>query len=144
VRDVLAVARALLLRFASEDAGATPPLVLVGHSLGGSIAARCAAAGALPSLCGVAVLDIVEGTALAAVPTMQAALAARPQRFADEAAARTWARAPLSPSLASQLVPAADGHGLTWRTPLHATAPFWDGWFRCAVQRGLRSRACLC
>jgi protein phosphatase methylesterase 1 len=106
--------------------------------MGGALAARAAAAaaatGALPTLRGVALLDIVEGTALAAAPAMRAALAARPARFPDAFAARAWARASpaASPSLLSQLVPAPDGaHGLVWRTPLLETAQFWDGWFRC-------------
>jgi protein phosphatase methylesterase 1 len=151
VGDILAVADALLRRLAAEDvataAAATPPplppLLLVGHSMGGALAARAAAAaaaaGALPTLRGLALLDIVEGTALAAAPAMRAALAARPARFPDAFAARAWARASpaASPSLLSQRVPARDGsHGLVWRTPLLETAPFWDGWFR-------RVRACV-
>jgi protein phosphatase methylesterase 1 len=132
VADVLAVARALLSRAAAEDAASAPPLLLVGHSMGGAVAARVAARGVLPTLAGVALLDIVEGTALAAAPAMAAALAARPQRFGDESAARAWARAPPGPSLPSQLVPAPGG-GLAWRTPLLATQRFWEGWFRCAA-----------
>lgn len=133
VADVLAVAAALLQRLTS-DVAAPPPLLLVGHSLGGCIAARAAATGRLPTLRGVAVLDIVEGTALAAIPSMRAALATRPLRFKDASAARAWARAPAGPAFLSQLVPAPDGGaGVVWRTPLQATEPFWEGWFRCAT-----------
>ena len=157
VADVCAVARALLLRAAAEDdaaAAATPhatsaappppPLVIVGHSMGGAVAARVAARMAAreapdalaTALCGVAVLDIVEGTALALAPAMRALLASRPDRFDDLAAARKWARAAPGVAFASQLVPLAGGAGVAWRTPLRATEPFWDGWFRCAAAHG--------
>jgi protein phosphatase methylesterase 1 len=137
---VLAVARELL-RCAAEDAAASqlgaPPLVLVGHSMGGSIAARAAAQlPRLATLCGVAVLDVVEGTALAAAPAMLATLASRPHRFVDVDDARAWARAAPGPGFSSQFVPATDGRGgVVWRTPLQLTVPFWDGWFRCVRAR---------
>ena len=41
-----------------------PPTVLVGHSMGGAVAVRLAASGQLANLAGVAVIDVVEGTAL--------------------------------------------------------------------------------
>lgn len=138
---MVAVAHALLHRAAAEDAACAaapstppPPLLLIGHSMGGSVAARVAASGALPTLCGVAVLDIVEGTAQAAAPAMRALLAQRPRGFADVAAARAWARAPPGPSLPSQLVACGEGAGVTWRTPLQLTEPFWEGWFRCVLR----------
>jgi protein phosphatase methylesterase 1 len=71
------------------------------------------------------------GAALAAAPAMRARLASRPYRFVDLNDARAWARAAPGPAFASQLIPATDGRsGVVWRTPLQATAPFWDGWFR--------------
>ena len=45
-----------------------PPTVLVGHSMGGAVAVRLAASGQLPNLAGVAVIDVVEGTALQVWP----------------------------------------------------------------------------
>ncbi len=148
---MVAVAHALLQRVAADNAAAagvpsapSPPLLLIGHSMGGSVAARVAAAGALPTLCGVAVLDIVEGTAQAALPAMRTLLAQRPRGFVDVAAARAWARAPPGPSLPSQLVLHADGSAVTWRTPLHLTEPFWEGWFRCVMHtRAARMFGCV-
>ena len=99
--------------------------------MGGAVAARIAAQLPRPAtLCGVAVLDIVGGTALAAAPAMRSMVASRPLRFNDVEDARAWARAAPGPALSSQLVPAPDGRGVVWRTPLHVTMPFWDGWFR--------------
>ena len=132
---MLAVAHELLARCAAGDAAAasSTPLVLVGHSMGGAVAARVAAQlPRLPTLCGVAVLDVVEGTALAAAPAMLSLVASRPLRFTDTEEARAWARAAPGPAFSSQLVPATDGRGgVVWRTPLQVTVPFWDGWFRC-------------
>ena len=132
---MLAVAHELLARCAAGDAAAasSTPLVLVGHSMGGAVAARVAAQlPRLPTLCGVAVLDVVEGTALAAAPSMRSLVAARPLRFSDVEDARVWARASPGLAFSSQLVPATDGRGgVVWRTPLQITVPFWDGWFRC-------------
>lgn len=48
-----------------------PPIVLVGHSMGGALATHLAASGLLPTLIGVAAIDVVEGTAVAALPMMQ-------------------------------------------------------------------------
>lgn len=109
--------------------------------MGGAVAARVASLQGQPArpaclatLCGVAVLDMVEGMALAAAPAMLATLASRPHRFVDVEDARAWARAAPGPAFASQLVAATDGRGgVVWRTPLQVTVPFWDGWFRCGV-----------
>lgn len=48
-----------------------PPVLLVGHSMGGSVAVWSAAAKAVAPLAGVVVIDVVEGTALAALPHMK-------------------------------------------------------------------------
>ena len=45
----------------------------------------------LPTLAGLIVIDVVEGTALASLPHMSAVLARRPPRFPSLAAAVTWA-----------------------------------------------------
>ena len=61
LQDALSVCRAV--------SGPEPrPTVLVGHSMGGAVAVRLAASGQLPNLAGVAVIDVVEGTALQVWP----------------------------------------------------------------------------
>ena len=42
----------------------TPPIVLMGHSMGGAIAVRAAVRGVVPALVGLAVIDVVEGKLL--------------------------------------------------------------------------------
>ena len=44
--------------------GQDAPTLLLGHSMGGAIAVCAAATKAMPSLAGVVVVDVVEGTAL--------------------------------------------------------------------------------
>lgn len=89
---------------ATEAAPPQPPppsVIVVGHSMGGAIAVwACAAAAAvtpgttpstMPGLSGCVVVDVVEGTALAALPHMRAVLAARPRGFASPGEAARWA-----------------------------------------------------
>lgn len=45
-----------------------PPTVLVGHSVGGAISVWAALAERIPTLAGLIVIDVVEGTALGAHP----------------------------------------------------------------------------
>jgi protein phosphatase methylesterase 1 len=118
------------------------PIMLVGHSMGGAIVARAGASGRIAGLCGVAVVDVVEGTAIAALQHMHAVLARRPASFLRPGDAVAWTvhsggvRSTLSATLSvpSQLVrraPVADDASTawTWRTNLAATETHWRGWF---------------
>ncbi|XP_063832750.1 protein phosphatase methylesterase 1 [Ostrinia nubilalis] len=68
-----------------------PPLILVGHSMGGAIAVRAAH---LPSLQhyvqGLVVIDVVEGTAMEALASMQSFLRGRPTHFKSIRHAIEW------------------------------------------------------
>ncbi|XP_041359304.1 protein phosphatase methylesterase 1-like [Gigantopelta aegis] len=62
--------------------GDTPPqIILVGHSMGGAIAVNTANKELIPSLAGLCVIDVVEGTALDALSSMQSFLRGRPKSF---------------------------------------------------------------
>jgi protein phosphatase methylesterase 1 len=105
--DVLALWRALAAQTASDAASSAPrpppattAVVIVGHSMSGNIAVRaCAAAAAsssspwlvFPGLAGCVVVDVVEGTALAALPHMRGVLSARPVGFDSREDAARWA-----------------------------------------------------
>ncbi len=101
--DLLAVIR---LAQAHMRWPALPPLVLVGHSLGGAVVTDLAFSGRLdePSastgpvgsptpaspLLGYAVLDVVEGSAMDALQSMQTYLATRPPGFVSLQAGIEW------------------------------------------------------
>ncbi|KAG6445527.1 protein phosphatase methylesterase 1 [Manduca sexta] len=68
-----------------------PPLILVGHSMGGAIAVRTAHLPSLEqSIQGIAVIDVVEGTAMDALASMQSFLRGRPTHFKSIEHAIEW------------------------------------------------------
>ena len=60
-----------------------PPVVLMGHSMGGAIAVHCASSlqELMPRIIGLIVIDVVEGTAMDALHSMQSFLRSRPTKF---------------------------------------------------------------
>jgi len=130
-----------LLTTVFPDPGASPSLLLIGHSLGGSVCVRT-----VPLLLerkyritGVAVLDVVEEFTLDALPHMHALLHTRPAGFGSVEEGIEWhvktnairnvtsARISIPPIL----VPSFSGSPppWRWRTPLEDTAPYWTNWF---------------
>ena len=113
--------------------------VVVGHSMGGATAVWLAsspwAVDAL-NVVGLCVLDVVEGTALAASETMGGIVDAMPTSFASPQDAIQWylatglLRNPDSAALTvpPQLVETDDGD-YVWRVDLKETAPVWDEWY---------------
>jgi len=67
-----------------------PPIILVGHSMGGALAVHTAAQKLIPSLIGLAVIDVVEGTAMDALTSMQSFLRGRPKTFDSMDKAIEW------------------------------------------------------
>jgi len=61
-----------------EDA---PPIILIGHSMGGAIAIHAVVKNLVPSVAALIVIDVVEGTALDALTHMQSFLRGRPSVF---------------------------------------------------------------
>ncbi|CAD1468100.1 unnamed protein product, partial [Heterotrigona itama] len=64
------------------------PVILVGHSMGGAVAVR--AAPLISNLCGLGVIDVVEGTAMDALASMQSFLRSRPSSFSSISQAIEW------------------------------------------------------
>uniref|UniRef100_A0A3Q3DTZ7 Protein phosphatase methylesterase 1 n=1 Tax=Hippocampus comes TaxID=109280 RepID=A0A3Q3DTZ7_HIPCM len=67
-----------------------PPIMIIGHSMGGAIAVHTAAANHIPSLLGLCVIDVVEGTAMDALNSMQNFLRSRPKMFKSLENAIEW------------------------------------------------------
>ncbi|OAA48731.1 Protein phosphatase methylesterase, eukaryotic [Metarhizium rileyi] len=118
-----------------------PPIMLVGHSLGGAVVTDLAFTGKLgSSLLGYAVLDVVEGSAMDALQSMQTYLSTRPSGFASIETAIDWhlrsrtVRSSVSartsvPALLRQDASVEASRPWIWRTNLAATQPFWEDWF---------------
>ena len=145
---------------------ALPPIVLVGHSLGGAVVTDLARRGALGNaLLAYAVLDVVEGSAIDALQSMHTYLSTRPTGFATVESAIDWhvrsrtIRNPVSartsvPALLSRdhgeenggqasgvlAAAAADPRPWKWRTDLGATQPFWENWFVGLSKKFLEAR----
>ncbi|KAH7335824.1 Alpha/Beta hydrolase protein [Rhizoctonia solani] len=132
-----------------------PSLILLGHSMGGTAVVH-----ACPFLLekgyrvsGVAVLDVVEGSAMEALPHMHKLLDSRPDGFASQEAAVEWHvatntirnLASARVSVPSLVVPAQPsdtpaGHAWKWRTPLRNTSPYWRSWFDGLSEKFLAAR----
>ncbi|XP_074621050.1 protein phosphatase methylesterase 1-like isoform X1 [Acropora palmata] len=66
-----------------EEVDSPPPILMVGHSMGGAIAVHVSVKGIIPTLIGLAVIDVVEGTAMEALSSMQSFLKSRPSSFSS-------------------------------------------------------------
>ncbi|KAL7413166.1 Alpha/Beta hydrolase protein [Mrakia frigida] len=131
---------------------ASPAFILVGHSMGAAPVLE-----ASPQLqklgyrvSGVAVLDVVEGSAIEALPLMLGIISSRPSTFRSVEEAIDWhvssstflnpTSARLSvPSLLRPLPPPSTR--FTWTTNLEATQPFWEGWYSGLSKKFLGVRA---
>ncbi|KAG9124156.1 Protein with carboxyl methyl esterase activity [Ceratobasidium sp. 392] len=142
-----------LLSTVFPDPASAPSIVLLGHSMGGTAVVH-----ACPKLqekgyrvAGVSVLDVVEGSAMEALPHMHKLLESRPDGFPSVEAAIEWhlknntirnstsARV----SVPSLVVPAEEGEtpAFKWRTPLRNTSPYWTSWFAGLSESFLAARA---
>lgn len=129
-----------------------PPIVLVGHSLGGAVVTDVAKGGKLGNaVLGYAVLDVVEGSAIDALQSMQTYLSTRPAGFPSLESGIEWhirSRTIRNSTSARTSVPALLQHdpesrsskSWTWRTDLGATQPFWEGWFVGLSKKFLEAR----
>ncbi|TEB31490.1 protein phosphatase methylesterase [Coprinellus micaceus] len=140
-----------LLKTVFPDPAQAPTLLLVGHSMGGSVVTQ-----ACPTLqeakyriAGVAVLDVVEGSAIDALPHMNSLLNARPDGFDSVEEAVEWhvsTNTIHNANSARVSIPAIfkhveDGYPpYQWRTPLRSTAPYWLSWFQGLSNKFLAAR----
>lgn len=138
--DVLAVLKTMY--------GDTPPaIVLVGHSMGGSVAVHVAAKKTLRSLAGLVVVDVVEGTAMASLMHMQKILSNRMQYFSTLEKAIEWsvrggslrniesARISIPGTLKYDDSQTCYCH----RARLQETEQYWRGWYEGLSEKFLSS-----
>eukprot|EP01064_Diplonema_japonicum_P008083 TRINITY_DN15612_c0_g1_i1.p1 TRINITY_DN15612_c0_g1~~TRINITY_DN15612_c0_g1_i1.p1 ORF type:complete len:331 (+),score=84.46 TRINITY_DN15612_c0_g1_i1:53-1045(+) len=110
--------------------------MIVGHSLGGAVAASAANhPDLLPGLGGCAVVDVVEGTAIESLKHMKSILAKKPLSFTSLSKAIHWGMSGaglrnMESARASIPAQLKEKDGLyTWRTDLLSTEPYWEEWF---------------
>ncbi|EOA20969.1 hypothetical protein CARUB_v10001304mg [Capsella rubella] len=138
--DVVAVIKELY--------GDSPPaIVLVGHSMGGSVAVQVAANKTLRSLAGLVVVDVVEGTAIASLIHMQKILSNRMQHFPSIQKAIEYsvrggslrnidsARVSIPPTLRYD----DSKQCYVYRTRLEETEQYWKGWYDGLSEKFLSS-----
>lgn len=119
-----------------------PPILLVGHSVGGAVVTDLARTGRLgAALLGYAVLDVVEGSAIDALQSMQTYLSTRPTGFPTLQSGIDWhvrsrtirnavsARTSVPGLLVRDEAAGDPARPWRWRTDLAATQPFWEDWF---------------
>ncbi|KAL5038317.1 Protein phosphatase methylesterase 1 [Batrachochytrium dendrobatidis] len=123
-------------------------IILVGHSLGGSVVVDAMSRSLVQGVRGVVVLDVVEGTAIDSLIHMKRILQARPSMFNSEDEAIQWAAknnhvknielARLT--IIDQLIKIPSGK-LIWRTDLQKTSHHWKDWFDNLSEKFLAVRA---
>lgn len=127
-----------------------PDIVLIGHSLGGAVVTEVAHERLLGnSLLAYGVLDVVEGSAMDALKSMETYLSTRPKSFPSLASGIEWhvkSRTIRNTISARVSVPSLLQESKTkpdtwyWRTDLAATKPFWEDWFIGLSRKFLESR----
>lgn len=137
IKDTIQVLQYIEKTFPGET------IIVIGHSMGGSIATKATAEifknrDTYPTLYeliqGLIVIDVVEGTAMEALPYMESIVKSRPKSFKSIEGAIEYmyksgtiknihsARVSVPP-----LVKESDGNTFVWKTNLLASQKFWTG-----------------
>jgi protein phosphatase methylesterase 1 len=130
-----------------------PPIVLVGHSLGGAVVTELAKTARLgTSLLAYAVLDVVEGSAMDALQSMMTYLSTRPPAFQSVESGIDWhvrtrtvrnsvsARTSVPPLLVRDDKTNDAARPWRWRTDLAATQMYWTDWFSGLSKKFLEAK----
>uniref|UniRef100_A0A8C1NMC6 Protein phosphatase methylesterase 1 n=1 Tax=Cyprinus carpio TaxID=7962 RepID=A0A8C1NMC6_CYPCA len=122
-----------------------PPIILVGHNVGGAIAVHAAGGALLPSVLGLVAIDVVEGSAMEVLHSMQNFLKGRPKSFKSIDHAIEWSvKSGQIRNLESAKVSMVGQvrrvcvcvcvfqscSVYSWRIDLSKAEKYWDGWFR--------------
>uniref|UniRef100_A0A914DSZ9 Protein phosphatase methylesterase 1 n=1 Tax=Acrobeloides nanus TaxID=290746 RepID=A0A914DSZ9_9BILA len=130
------------------DRSKPPPMILIGHSMGGALAIRACEAKLLPNVVALAVIDVVEGSAMSSLKMMHHFLKSRPQQFRSVEESIRWcvksgttrnlraARISM-PAQIRRVDKNDEKKGYQWRITLTRTEPFWIGWFNDLSQKFL-------
>lgn len=113
-------------------------IVMIGHSMGGAIASKACLEDQNQGgvVAGLIILDVVEGSAIDALPHMDAIVGQRPRGFTSIENGIRWAvqsntiRNSESARVSVPTQIRAQGNGFVFRTDLNRTKEFWEGWFR--------------
>ncbi|CAI4232452.1 unnamed protein product [Auanema sp. JU1783] len=133
---------------AQNDVEENPPVCVVGHSMGGAMAVRVVQSELVPNSIALVVLDVVEGTALDALVSMNTVLNNRPEYFSSEEEAIRWC---LAHSVTSNKTSArlsmphqlkkTENNRFTWRIDLRKSEPYWREWFTGLSEAFLNNKA---
>lgn len=113
-----------------------PPLILVGHSMGGVMSIHIAHSKLLPSIWIVAAIDIVEGPAISSLLHIRHSIKSQPEKFASEEEAIKWClksgvtKNQLSARVSMPARIKRINEAFYWRTNLLKTEPYWKEWFK--------------
>jgi len=131
-----------------EDVVQHRATVIIGHSMGGALAVHVSHR--TPCI-GLVVIDVVEGSALEALPSMEVILRGRPGKFKSVDQAIEWAvrtnyiknlqSAKISmPGQVQDKSPSSeDSTDQIWRINLSETANYWRGWFEGLSEKFLNA-----
>ncbi|KAI7899432.1 Alpha/Beta hydrolase protein [Cokeromyces recurvatus] len=135
-----------LMHIIKETIHEDQDIILVGHSMGGSVVANTAYQKKIKNITGIAILDVVEGSAMDALTSMTKVLHSRPKTFDSYEQAIEWSlrtdtvRCKESASLSiPALLEPTSSNKLKWITDLIKTQPFWSEWFQGLSEKFLNS-----